>query len=383
MERRMFVATGIAVASLSACLGSGGLEESGGDSSWVPPIRGEVAIPAPGLGTGDGSPESVNLVVVVDDVDANEPTGIGFPPAAPSDLWIVNRRSGPVGTVPGWTIVNDVSTAGQSIDHFYDDSGPHFLARPSSITFSDEVTIAATCQDSNNEVMFGDGWMGPVAWTTDRELFSGGQYSHYDMAHEEEFCGGIAWDRDHVFWAFAGFDRAIDRIDYHSWHPDGIDGLGGEDHTDGEIWRYARGDVEKIDTVPSQMVVDHETGYVYVNDTGNGRIVRLDTTPEDCPPVADRWGEMQMYECDRPLEVVVPPGELSQPSGLALHHDLLYVTDFAEGTIAAYFTDGRRANRLDTGLGTGHLTGIAVTEEGVVYFADMADDRVYRIDPIE
>jgi hypothetical protein len=341
---------------------------------------------APGLGVGDHSLESVRLVEIAGRNVLSRPTGLGFPSDRPGDLWIVNEAN------DSWTIVNDVGTADQSLDRFYDDSA-HFLNSASSITFSGTEPVAATCQNNGNDYngfQRDDLWMGPVAWTTDRSIFEGGHLSHYDMAHETPFCMGIAWSEARVFWAFNDYDNAIDRIDFHDWHPDEAvggpadwpEGLGGENHLDGEVWRYADEEVEGAEGVPSHMVHNPDDGYLYICDTGNSRIARLDATPREGEWALGRMGEMDFYAVeDVTTEDVVADGELTAPSGIALHDGLLYVTDHADGRILAFRTNGEMVNWLDTGLGGNTLTGIAVSLEGVVYFLDSAGDRLYQIVP--
>jgi sugar lactone lactonase YvrE len=228
--------------------------------------------------------------------------------------------------------------------------------------------------------------MGPVAWTTERAAFDaggGGAFSHYDMLHESPYCMGIAWSGAHVWWAFNGQDSSIDRYDFHGWHPDTADGLGGNDHSDGEIFRYAQGQVRRVPDVPSHMVHDPADSFVYVNDTGNGRIVRISSAFEAGTPMAGRINEpgTRMYRCNAELQTVVAAGELTQPSGMALYNDLLYVSDFATGEIKAFTTAGELVNWLDTGKGQG-VSGLAISRTGVVYFAQSIEDAVYRIDPI-
>src|SRR5690606_2860220 len=95
--------------------------------------------------------------------------------------------------------------------------------------------------------------------------------SHLDMLHETPFCMGIAWERDNVYWVFNGNAGAIDRVDFHADH-----GPGNDDHSDGEYWRYVPGQVARVPNVPSHM---HLAGtWLYIADTGNGRVVRLDIT---------------------------------------------------------------------------------------------------------
>lgn len=334
------------------------------------------ARPAPGLGVGDHSPDSVELVQFLGFDDLNTPTALAFARDSPGDLWIVNQFD------DSWTIVDDIEGV-PMVRRYYDDSS-HFLDAPTSLSFGDASTVA-TCQESAddlNGLQPRDFWMGPVEWTTNRRIFDGGHLSHYDMAHESPYCMGIAWERERVWWAFNDFDRALDRVDFHDPHPDGVDGLGGEDHTDGEVFRYVEGELEGLDGVPAHMVVDPEDGSLYLNDTGHGRLVRLDPSTGDCQRSAGRFDEMTFWDCGGVLEEIVPPGtELVEPSGMALFEGLLYVTDRADGVIHAFTRTGELVNWLDTGVGAGAITGVAVSQSGAVYFLDASAERLFRIDP--
>jgi sugar lactone lactonase YvrE len=91
---------------------------------------------------------------------------------------------------------------------------------------------------------------------------------------------------------------------------------------------------------------------------------------------------MDFYECPQAVEVVVPAGGgVTEPSGMALYNQILYVTDHANARITAFGLDGSVINWLDTGLGAGGLGGIALAGSGVVYVIDRAGPRVLRIDP--
>ena len=136
----------------------------------------------------------------------------------------------------------------------------------------------------------------------------------------------------------------------------------------------------------SHMAVDAASGTLYVADTGNSRVVRLDTrveTTEDMPRIRTTIRETPLYGVpDSSVEEVVgAAGELGQPSGLALRNGLIYVGDYANGRISAFRFSGERVNWLDTGLGENTLTGIAFGPEGRLFVIDRRNNRVVRIDP--
>jgi DNA-binding beta-propeller fold protein YncE len=355
--------------ALAACGGEASIADvdAGGDGSAPPPN----AMPAPELGSGDHSPASVELVVELEGSDLHRPTGLAFDPLS-GRLWIVNHEDN------SWTVLDDVEHDASAPRRFFEMQG-HFLDHPSSISFHGSEAALATCQESINH---GDHFMGPTAWTSDISRFDGDFASHYDMLHESGNCVGIAWSEGHVWWAFNGARGSLDRNDFHGWHPDAPDGLGGEDHKDGEIFRYADGELARVAGVPSGMAHDGATQTLYVADTGHGRIVRIDTRPRSGTEIASLNEEVPLYRVDGvQLEEVVAPGTLDQPSGMILYKGLLYVADHGTGVITAFSSKGEKLNWLDTGLGAGHLAGLAISPAGKLHFLDLAANRLYRVDP--
>jgi sugar lactone lactonase YvrE len=76
-----------------------------------------------------------------------------------------------------------------------------------------------------------------------------------------------------------------------------------------------------------------------------------------------------------------PDHGISQPSGLALHGDFVYVSDFATGTISAFNKDGLLMDWLETGRPQS-LGGIEFDAEGNLYIADTGANEILRISPL-
>ncbi len=362
-------------AALVACAahppGGGG----GGDDDDGPPPDVDAASPgeidaapqptAPELGTGDHGPASVTLVTVLGSTDLATPMDVEVDPMSGA-LWVINQGD------DSWTVLLD----GTVKRRFRDDSS-HFFRRPSSLAFARNGERAlATCQESTNG---GDMFMGPVAWTSQMGPFEGGTASHYDMLHESPNCMGIAWQRDHIWWVFNGTNGVIDKVNFHGWHPDTSTGLGGMDHSDGEYFRYASARVMRVAGVHSGMVV-HD-GWLYVADTGNRRIAKLDAADRTGSLMDSRFDEVPMRSVPGQLENVVAAGTLDRPSGLVVRNGLLYVSDAGTGKLYAFDTAGTVVNWLDTGLGAGHVGGLGFTADGKLLFTDPTGHRLYRIDP--
>ena len=73
--------------------------------------------------------------------------------------------------------------------------------------------------------------------------------------------------------------------------------------------------------------------------------------------------------------------DLERPSGIALHRDLLYVTDNETGRITALTLSGEVVDWLDTALEPGALMGIELDASGRIYLVDAVRDRILRLSP--
>ncbi len=293
----------------------------------------------------------------------------------------------------------------------------HFMRRPSSIAFGpDETTITpdhpgaqdrfgtpyisepvtymfpfATCSDTiTGNFTDGSPFIGPSLWTADPSIYNGengteeySNGSHLDMVHGTQYCTGIAWERDNVYWAINGAADAFDKYDF------GLPHLAGHFyHEDASITRYqwdGDGPV-RVPDVPSNAMI--QDGVLYVADSGNGRVIAMaiDATGED----AGTWFSFEALESDRianaPLDTVVDEATLSAewgaaavPSGLGvLDAETLVVANHASGHISLVGLDGTVIRTIDTGLGEG-LGGLTVFGD-TVYFVHMIERKLYRLD---
>ncbi|HEY3496942.1 MAG TPA: hypothetical protein VGK73_19720, partial [Polyangiaceae bacterium] len=159
---------------------------------------------------------------------------------------------------------------------------------------------------------------------------------------------------------------------------------GEDDHSDGEVWRYATGELLRVPEVPSHVAYDRARDVLYVADTGHHRIVGLHTKTGSENGVIETWDPIPTYAqmTGARLDVIVRPGVVGTPSGLTLHQDVLFVTDPVSHLVLAFDLQGRLLRALDVGLPSGALGAVAVSPNGVAYVTDTATGRVLRVDPL-
>jgi hypothetical protein len=328
------------------------------------------------IGWKDGSPGTVALVPIYEPDKLRDPWDLEFNPSKPTELWVANHRDDSV------IIIQNPGTPGVSWERKRDPAATHFMNNPPAIAFGDVLEAwgqtFGTCGDSDN----GNDFIGPTLFSADPEVFAvatpDGLGSHLDMLHSTRFCRGIAHVEANVYFVFNSDKQSLDKYDFHVDH-----GPGQDDHSDGEIWRYVRGSMLGVEGVASHLVFDPSDAQLYAADTGNQRIVRLDTTSgTEGKTFSGDEPAKRVYVEDAALVEVVPPGTLSQPSGIELHGDLLYVTDHATSRFYVFDKAGQLIRHLDTGLPPGSLAGLTFSPEGKIHFVDVLTGRVLRIDPI-
>lgn len=333
------------------------------------------------LGKGDGSPASVTLALVTDLGAKTKPTDLGFHYERPWELWIVGQgdNSAHRGT--------ELDTDHPQWIRIVDPAARHFMHKPPALAMADGNEWAS-CGDNDNGQAVTDQipnfFTGPSLFSADLDVFGKktpkGLGSHLDMLHASPFCRGIAHVKKREYWVFNSYDKSLDRYDFHQDH-----GPGEDDHSDGTIFRYAAGQVKGADDgTPSHLAFDPTDKMLYVADTGNARIVKLDTTkgvrggdlPRRNEPLAD-----QCVMDGTNVEVVVTPGVVQRPSGLEVRGGFLYVTDAATSTFFVFDKSGKEVKRLATGLPERSLAGFAFGPDQKIWFVDSLTGRVLRIDP--
>ena len=149
----------------------------------------------------------------------------------------------------------------------------HFMRNPRQLAWG-RGGLFATCGEARTANYEDDAtpYNGPVLWDSNPELF-GAPYdpnrngTHVDMLHETPYCMGIAHERGNVYWAFNGDAGALDRYDFNQPHEPG-----GEDHTDGALWRYAEGELSRVEPLARQPQLAREHGVRAVREVTSERV---------------------------------------------------------------------------------------------------------------
>ena len=350
-----------------------------------------TAIPPGGeIGWRDGSASSVDFVQIYKAADdpampgdqsAADFVDLAFNASKSSELWVIGYGDDSV------HIGSDISaTSNGKWQRRIDPARAHFMHAPPAIAMG-AAPFWATCGDGDDSFasrqprMF----MGPALFTTDLAIFAKpagtlGLGSHYDMLHSSPFCKGIAHQDANIFWVYNGHDKAIDKYDFHNHHGPGMD-----DHSDGEIWRYANAQLTPVTGAMSHLTYDANEKMLYIADTGAGRIAKLDTTKGTPGGTLPRRNEplvKQGYMLNTNLVDVVAPGTLKKPSGLEIKGNLVYVTDTETSTFHVFEkATGKEVRKLATGFPAGTLAGFTFGPDGKVWFTDRKASRVVRIDP--
>lgn len=332
--------------------------------------------PATETNYGKTMPQYVQIADINDRVE--EPWDLDFHPTRGNELWILNKGTDRTG---GSTVT--ISRAGlpdQSSEWRRDGNAWHFMALPSAMSFSQENGNWATTEEILDANRQGGSFTGPALWSSDMNVYakpSGGNGSHLDMLHGSPYSMGIEADKDNAFWVFDGHNKHICWYDFQADH-----GPGNSDHSDARIHRYREIEVKREPGVASHLVVDKKTGWLYIVDSGNKRVLKMNTNSGakvgDLPivnePLAHHW-DMGGVEWK-----VFTGNGLTKPAGIDLSDGVLYVSDFETGEIVAYDVDnGWELGRLKTGYPG--IMGIKIGPEGKIWFVSSKTHEVVRIDP--
>ena len=348
------------------------------------------------LGWGDGEPTSVVFEKVYDAPGRRVVRGFDFRPDS-DELWLTegqalygarpcNKLTASAETCEpkgaDFVVVYRATTTFDRFERIRDGNALHFARNPSSLVFS-ETEFFGTCPETRT-ANFDDeieDFAGPTLWTADRSILGvdiGKNGSHMDMLHFTPFCMGIEHDRDNIYWTFNGQKGSIDRYDFKEDH-----GPGEEDHSDGEVLRYIEGALAREVEVTSGLALDRDNDYLYIADTGNGRIVRLDVrSGVRGGMLLPNYDFVRVHHQmnDAEFEEIELGGEpMGKPSGLALHDGLLYVVDYSYSELRVFTTEGEPVRTLYTDFPPESLGILVVGPDDRIYFNVPGRGEIYRI----
>lgn len=296
-----------------------------------------------------------------------------------NELWIILKSTESSG---GKTI--KISNAGQDNQTSLlqqDGNAWHFMSLPTGIAFSQNENFATSpgVYDANHDG--GSPFTGPSLWNSDPNVYaqeSGGNGSHLDMLHESPYSMGIAYEIDNKFWVTCGDHNEVMSYDFQDDH-----GPGNSDHSDGIIYKYPIPGYNEDSNheVPDHLVFDHNTGWLYVCNSQQNRVIRINTlsgTPgADVTP--NEPTEIYKYMEDFEWEEIITTG-LDAPTGIDIVENRLIVSNYNNGDINLYdiSSDTPVLIGVIPTLSPG-IMGVKVGPDGLIWFVNSITDKVMRI----
>ena len=260
----------------------------------------------------------------------------------------------------------------------------------SAIAFSNNGGFANTLdvQDANGNQ---NGYFsGCTLWDSDTSIYArvnqnGPELgSHWDMLHQSPYSVGIAAETDNIYWLFDGYHNTIAKYNFQEPHPDHEHG--GEDHSDGIIYRFDEIEVERVSGLSSHMVMDQSLGMLYICDTGNQRILKMNTNSGSINYSLTPYGEnIEGYfsMSGAEYETIIDSG-LVTPTGIDLIGNYLLVSDYSSGEIIVYEISQdnniQELKRLQTNIAN-DVMGIKVGPDGSIWYVCTNSNQLYQMLP--
>ena len=340
-------------------------------------IYGEVIVPNKIVEIILSEPNITTVATGNDGLD--RPTDLDFfPVLGRNELWVINQRTENQG---GSTVTISDATAEtpSDIQMKVDGNSWHFMSLPTGIAFSSEnfnFANSTGVQDANHN---GGTFTGPALWSSDPDIYaqpSGGNGSHLDMLHGSPFCMGIAHEVDNVFWVYDDWNEDIVRYDFGEDH-----GPGNDDHADARIRRYENIGIQKDGDIPSHMILDKTSGWMYFVDNGNSRVMRLDinsgTVGATLPLINEELAEHVRMN-GFTTETIIETG-LDRPCGIELFENYLMVGNYGTGDINVYdiSLEFKFIGVIESG--ESGLTGIKIGPDGNIYAVNRINNSLVSI----
>lgn len=313
------------------------------------------------------------------------PIDLDFHPTRTNELWVLNQGNRNSG---GSTVIfYDAGLSTQTSEYRQDGNAWHFMAEATSIAFGDNGDWGTSqgILDANHD---GSLFTGPTLWPGDLSIYAmvgipptaTVNGSHLDMLHQSPYGMGIAHETGNAYWVFDGYNENIVRYDFATPHYPG-----GFDHDDGALRRYTEIQVSRDPDVPSHMVLDKSRALLYIVDTGNDRIIRLNIYSGDVKgSLSPLYGEVlvEYSEMENAIfEDVVTTG-LSAPSGVDYVNNRLLVMDNESLEIIIYdvlTAPLTEVGRIDISDHATNPMGLKIGPDGLIWYVDYSDRTVVRI----
>lgn len=340
------------------------------------------------------SPFTVSVVQGTESDGLFKPRDLDFHtlPNRTNELWVINENSASFDLNFGGSTVTyyNAGLDNQWADYRKDSYSGHFMHTASAISFSDNGGFANTLdvQDANGNP---NGYFsGCTLWDSDTSVYArinqNGPLlgSHWDMVHQSPFSVGIAAETENIYWLFDGYHSTVAKYNFQEPHPDHEHG--GEDHSDGVVYRYDEIEIERVNGLSSHMVLDNENGHLYICDTGNQRIIKMNTNTGSINYSLTPYGEnIEGYYSmiGAQYETIIDSG-LVLPTGIDIFENYLLVSDYSNGDIVFYDLEQLGINQELKRLKTDRendLMSIKVGPDGTIWYVGTNTNELVQIVP--
>ena len=340
------------------------------------------------------SPFTISVIQGIESDGLFKPRDLDFHtlPGRTNELWVINENSASFDQNFGGSTVTyyNAGSDEQWADYRKDSYSGHFMHTASAISFSDNGGFANTLdvQDANGNP---NGYFsGCTLWDSDTTIYArinqNGPLlgSHWDMVHQSPFSVGIAAETENIYWLFDGYHSTVAKYNFQEPHPDHEHG--GEDHSDGIVYRYDEIDIERVSGLSSHMALDNETGYLYICDTGNQRIIKMNTNTGTINYSLTPYGEnIEGYYSmvGAQYETIIDSG-LVLPTGIDIYENYLIVSDYSNGDIIFYDLDNLGINQELKRLHTDRendVMSIKVGPDGTIWYVGTNSNALIQIIP--
>lgn len=314
----------------------------------------------------------------------NKPRDLDFKPYT-NELWVVNYGNTQGGNV---VIFYNAGQTNQTSQYRKDSHTSHFMIYPSALAFSSNGEWGST-GEIKNTASPNSTFMGPSLWSGDTnitaKIFQNNWVngyplgSHLDMLHQSPFAMGIASDTLKIFWVYDGYNSNICKYDFNIDHSPGYD-----NHSAGKIWRYSDVSVLRAPGIPSHMVLDKSSKWLYFVDAGNKQVRRINTSTGTIVGNLTAPNEaLTLYKNVTGVTQQTVDTYTSQPSGIDYFDNRLIVSDNATGDIYIYNTAPSTPTLMGT-ISTGQpgIMGVKIGYDGKIWFVNYTQNTVVRIDPL-